>query len=216
MIAIAANENFKIRELDVTNAFLQGKPLEREVFVEPPKDLKKPGEIWKLKKMVYSLYNGSWVFYKAIDKDLIRMGATRIIGEEALNVFHEGEGENFGLSGLVGVHADDFNTMGTDDCYKKVTAKLQDVYVFSKVENHRYRFTGVDIKETSEGIEGNQKTYSDSLQEIKIENGRDNDRPLTVQEYKEFRGAIGKLQTGSELLYSEPLYEKQECHSEGS
>ena len=190
MIAIAANENFKIRALDVTNAFLQGKPLEREVFVEPPKDLKKPGEIWKLKKMVYSLYNGSWVFYKAIDKDLIRMGATRIIGEEALNVFHEGEGENFGLSGLVGVHADDFNTMGTDDFHKKVTDKLQEVYVFGKVENNRYRFT---VKETSEGIEVNQKTYCDSLQEIKIENGRDNDRPLTVQEYKEFRGAIGKL-----------------------
>ena len=39
----------------------------------------------------------------------------------------------------------------------------------------------------------NQKTYCDSLQEIKIENGKDNDRPLTRQEYKEFRGAIGKL-----------------------
>ena len=76
---------------------------------------------------------------------------------------------------------------------KKVTDKLQEVYVFGKVENNRYRFTGVDIKETSEGIEVNQKTYCDSLQEIKIENGKNNDRPLTVQEYKEFRGAIGKL-----------------------
>ena len=70
MIAIAANENFTIRALDVTNAFLQGKPLEREVFVEPPKDLKKPGVIWKLKKTVYSLYNGSRALYKAIDEDL--------------------------------------------------------------------------------------------------------------------------------------------------
>ena len=82
--------------------------------------------------------------------------------------------------------------MGTDDFHKKVTDQLQDVYVFGKVENHMYRFTGVDIKETCEGIEVNQKTYCDSLQEIKMENGRDNDRPLMVQEYKEFRGAIGK------------------------
>ena len=52
MKAIAANENFPIRALDVTNAFLQGKPLEREAFVEPPRDLKKPGVIWKLKKTV--------------------------------------------------------------------------------------------------------------------------------------------------------------------
>ena len=83
--------------------------------------------------------------------------------------------------------------MGTHDFHKKVTDKLQEAYVFGKVENHKYRFTGVDIKKTSEGIEVNQKTYCDSLQETKIENGKDNDRPLTVQEYKEFRGAIGKL-----------------------
>ena len=53
------------------------------------------------------------------------MGATKIIGEEALFVFHEGEGESFRLTGLVGVHADDFNTMSTDNFHKKVTDKLQ-------------------------------------------------------------------------------------------
>ena len=62
------------------------------------------------------------------------MGATRIIGEEALYVFHEGEGENFRLTGMVGVHADDFNTMSTDDFHRKVTDPLQEIYVFGKVE----------------------------------------------------------------------------------
>ena len=81
ILAIAVNEYFSIRALDMTNAFLQGKPLEREVFVEPPKDLKKPGMIWKLKKTVYGLYDGSRAFYKAIDEDLIKMEGTRIIGE---------------------------------------------------------------------------------------------------------------------------------------
>ena len=134
--------------------------------MEPPSDLKKPGVIWKLKKTVYSLYDRSRAFYQAIDEDLIRMGATRIIGEEALYVFHEGEGENFRLTGLVGVHADDFNTMGTDDFHKKVTDPLQDVYVFGKVENHKCRFIGVDIEETKEGIEVNPKAYCDTPQEI--------------------------------------------------
>ena len=94
------------------------------------------------------------------------MGAARIIWEEALYVFRKDEGENFRLTRLVGVHADDFNTMGTDNFHKKVTNKLQEVYVFGKVENNRYRLTGVDIKETSEGIEVNQKTYCNSLLEI--------------------------------------------------
>ena len=77
--------------------------------------------------------------------------------------------------------------MGTHEFHGKVTDKIQETYVFGKVENHKYRFTGVDIKETSEGIEVNQKTYCDSLQEIKIENGKNNNRPLTRQEYKKFR-----------------------------
>ena len=60
--------------------------------------------IWKLKKTVYGLYDGSRAFYTAID--LIKMGGTRIIGEEALYAFHEGEGKDVKLTGLVGVHAD--------------------------------------------------------------------------------------------------------------
>ena len=56
------------------------------------------------------------------------MGATKVIGEEALYVFQEGEGENLRLSGLVGVHADDFNTMGmgTHEFHRKVTDKIQE------------------------------------------------------------------------------------------
>ena len=38
IIAITANESWKLELLDVTAAFLQGAKLEREIFVEPPKD----------------------------------------------------------------------------------------------------------------------------------------------------------------------------------
>ena len=73
--------------------------MESVILHTPPRDFKKPGVLWKLKKTVYGLYDGSRAFFKAIDEDLIKMRATRIIGEEALYVFHEGEGENFRLAG---------------------------------------------------------------------------------------------------------------------
>ena len=41
LMAVAANENFSIENIDVTSAFLQGKELEREVFVTPQKKQKK-------------------------------------------------------------------------------------------------------------------------------------------------------------------------------
>ena len=49
-IAIAANENFHIHSVDIKAAFLQSKELDRNVFVEPPKDIAKENLLWKLKK----------------------------------------------------------------------------------------------------------------------------------------------------------------------
>ena len=38
--AVAANEQFELRSIDIRAAFLQAKILDREVYLEPPKDLK--------------------------------------------------------------------------------------------------------------------------------------------------------------------------------
>ena len=43
--AVAANEGFKLRSIDIRAAFLQAKGLDREVYMEPPKDVKKEGKI---------------------------------------------------------------------------------------------------------------------------------------------------------------------------
>ena len=48
LMALAANQNFKVVSMDIRAAFLQAKKLDREVFVRPPDDIKKEGVIWKL------------------------------------------------------------------------------------------------------------------------------------------------------------------------
>jgi len=39
--AVAANEGFELRSIDIRAAFLQAKGLDREVYMEPPKDIRK-------------------------------------------------------------------------------------------------------------------------------------------------------------------------------
>ena len=39
--SVAANEDFKLRSMDIRAAFLQAKELDRDVFVMPPKDKRK-------------------------------------------------------------------------------------------------------------------------------------------------------------------------------
>ena len=50
MFSVSANEDFELRKIDIRAAFLQAKQLDRDVFLKPPKDIKKDGIIRKLKK----------------------------------------------------------------------------------------------------------------------------------------------------------------------
>ena len=50
LVALAANQNFKVLSMDIRAAFLQANKLDREVFIRPPDDIKKEGNIWKLLK----------------------------------------------------------------------------------------------------------------------------------------------------------------------
>ena len=43
LIVIAANNSFRMVSLDIRAAFLQTKALDKDVFIKPPKNIKKPG-----------------------------------------------------------------------------------------------------------------------------------------------------------------------------
>ena len=45
--SMAATFRWEIHSLDVTSAFLQGNSIKRDVFLEPPPEMKEDGLIWK-------------------------------------------------------------------------------------------------------------------------------------------------------------------------
>ena len=70
--AVAANEKFKLRSMDIRAAFLQAKELDRDIFMVPPKDVKKESVLWKLKKPLYGLNDASRKFGSKLRKYLAR------------------------------------------------------------------------------------------------------------------------------------------------
>ena len=57
LLAIASHLNFKLYQMDVKSAFLNGM-LQEEVYVEQPKgfiDLHRPDDVYKLKRALYEL-----------------------------------------------------------------------------------------------------------------------------------------------------------------
>ena len=119
-LSLAAAEGFKISSKDVRSAFLQGKDLERTVYVEPPSEMKKPFKIWKLKKAAYGLGDAARNWYESVLQEMIKIGCQKSIYENALFYFKE-SGQ---LRGLTATHVDDFMYCGDETYNGAVTQKI--------------------------------------------------------------------------------------------
>merc|ERR1712030_41308 len=104
--ALAANQSFGLRSIDIRAAFLQAKDLEREIFLKPPPDVKKEGILWKLKKPLYGLNDASRKFWLKIKEVFKNFGLRKVDGDEAMYLRNDGNGE---LIGLLTTHVDDFS-----------------------------------------------------------------------------------------------------------
>ena len=54
--------------MDIKSAFLQGKPIERDIYVKPSKEAHTK-KIWKLDATVYGLERGTFAWKKRITKN---------------------------------------------------------------------------------------------------------------------------------------------------
>ena len=102
------------------------------------------------------------------------------------------------LAGLVCLYVDDFNRAGTTEFHRAVTVLLQKRFTLGKREERSFRFTGLDISLTEEVITVRQNKYRNSLEEKQIREDEDSNRELKPEEYKQFRGMVGKIQWLSE------------------
>ena len=128
-MAVAANNGFKLASLDIRAAFLQSKTLDRDVFIKPPGDIKKPGVIWKLLRPLYGLDDASQKFWLRVKEILITMGLKVMDGDKAFYYLHK----NGQLQGAVLTHVDDFNLAGMDEFVAKVISKGEKQLTVSKV-----------------------------------------------------------------------------------
>ena len=69
--------------VDICAAFLQSKVLDRDVFVEPPSDIKKQGIIWKLNKPLYGLDDASQKFWLRVRDVFLNKLHLKTIGDKA-------------------------------------------------------------------------------------------------------------------------------------
>ena len=67
----------------VTTAFLQGNPLQRDIYIQPPPEKDKPGKTWNLLKAWHGLYDASRKWYMAVKETLLDMRMKSVSGDDA-------------------------------------------------------------------------------------------------------------------------------------
>merc|ERR1712236_76105 len=180
LMALAANQNFKVVSMDIRAAFLQAKKLDREVFVRPPDDIKKEGIIWKLLKPLYGLDDASRKFYLKVKETLQKLRLKTLPGDNAVYYEHR----NRKLIGLILSHVDDFTIAGTREFVKRIVTGIQERFTVSKVEEDNFRFTGLDVKTKNGKIEISMEDYVESKKEIKEIRKANRNEKLTNAELK--------------------------------
>ena len=74
-LTVISSFSWRLNSIDVKTAFLQGKEMERTVYLRPPKEAE-TNKIWRLKKCVYGLADASRYWYLRVKDVLINLGAT--------------------------------------------------------------------------------------------------------------------------------------------
>ena len=73
------------------------KTLDREIYLIPPKECKKPGKIWRLLRCAYGLNDASRYWYLKIKEVLIKLGCKCSKLDAAVFMYHNNENELLGL-----------------------------------------------------------------------------------------------------------------------
>ena len=162
---VAAMEKWEIKASDVASAFLQGIEIDRDVFVLPPKEKRVPKVLWKLLKPVYGLVDAPRGWYIALDEEFIKAGCERCKLDPAMYLnFETDHAGNRRLEGMALTHVDDVLHGGGENFDENVMATVKSSFKFGLEEAESFRYVGMNMLQTDQGIIIDQDHYVKGLE----------------------------------------------------
>lgn len=189
-LTLISAHKWKVNALDIRSAFLQGEPINREVYLRPPSEFNN-GSVWKLKKNVYGLNDAARAWYFKLRDVLVCAGMKICDVDPAL--FYCISSDN--LSGLICVHVDDLMWAGTQAFAKDVISKVHQNFCIGSSDTEFFKFVGIDIESTNKGIVLHQNDYAKSIEGIQVSRERRSQRSADLgdREKEKFKSLIGQL-----------------------
>ncbi|KAL0348980.1 UNVERIFIED_CONTAM: Retrovirus-related Pol polyprotein from transposon RE2 [Sesamum angustifolium] len=180
LIAIAANKKWKIYQMDVKSAFLNG-CIDEEIYVEQPQGFIAKGseeKVLRLKKALYGLKQAPRAWYSRIDKYFMDRGFRRSLSEPTLYIKSQG---NDTL--IVSLYVDDLIYTGNNE--KMIQDFKEDMMKTFEMSDLglMHFFLGIEINQEKEGIFICQRKYTETLlKKFKMESCKTVTTPLVTGE----------------------------------
>ena len=190
-LTIAASQKWCIKTTDIKSAFLQGKELERDIYLRPPKESEtQRGKIWKLQHCLYGLKDGARQFFMSVREELLKLGCIQCDLDPAMFYLKK----NGQLNGIICCHVDDFLHAG-DEHLDSVMSKLRKRFSAGKVEEKCFDYIGFQVIQDSGNIMIDHSGYMQKLDNKIIDPKRAYMKHyvLNSKEQTAFRQMVGQL-----------------------
>jgi hypothetical protein len=177
LIAYATNHDFKLYQMDVKSAFLNG-PLQERVYVEQPpgfEDPRKPNHVYLLHKALYGLKQAPRAWYDCLKDFLIKNGFT--IGKADSTLFtRKVDNELF----VCQIYVDDIIFGSTNEKFCEEFSKVMtNRFEMSMMGELKY-FLGFQVKQLKEGTFLCQTKYTqDMLKKFGMEKAKHAKTPMS-------------------------------------
>ncbi|OMO51183.1 Integrase, catalytic core [Corchorus capsularis] len=180
LLAMAAQNQWRIHQMDVKSAFLNGN-LQEEIYVEQPEGFSVKGseeKIYLLKKALYGLKQAPRAWYERIDSYLIEIGFCRSPHEPTLYVKRDSKGIL-----ILSRYVDDLLVCGSGSVLvEKFKEEMEKVFEMSNLGEMSY-FLGMEVTQNQQGIFiGQQKFAKEILMKFQMENYKSITTPLNPGE----------------------------------
>jgi hypothetical protein len=160
LLSIACHLGFKLYQMDVKSAFLNG-VLQEEVYVEQPKgfqDPHHPHHVYKLKKALYGLKQAPRAWYERLTTYLLAKGFTRGQADRTLFIRKQGTHKL-----IAQIYVDDIIFgANLDSLAHEFSEEMKQEFEMSMIGELNY-FLGLQVKQTAEGIFISQSKYAKDL-----------------------------------------------------
>ena len=198
-LQLIASKSWTLQSFDIKAAFLQGKPSERTIAIDPVPEMRammkmQDNEVGRLAKSAYGLMSAPLQWYAALHEELVHLGFQPSPMDPCLYVLRNVKTQE--PDGILGIHVDD-GLCGGNEVFQEKLKSLEKKYAFGSHKTTEFTFTGIELKQCGDySIVLSQEKYVGKIQPIKIDPNRKTleTEKVNEEEKQSLRGLIGSLQ----------------------